>query len=223
MTKRFLQVLVGVVLGLATLMLIKTGDVQAGCPGDSPCRAYAIAEVNDATNYTAIHGYITYGIPTIRDGGFSLETLWIGGTIANYIELGWQRTSGNNPRLYWGYVDNGGNWHGPYWLGSNTQGHDYQIEHKTSDNKWHVYIDGVEKGSVTLGVSSGTMSAGGEVTDWSTTQHNAMGISTFQNLSYKRNHAGYYSWSGWSYTYTNYSYWLTSLSNNKFQDGGYNP
>lgn len=223
MIKRYFQVLMGVVIGFTALMLIKTGDVQAACPGGGECRAYSYAAVTDASNYTAIHGYITYGIPTIRDGGFSAEVLWIGGDATDYIEIGWRRTNGNNPRLYWGYVDSGGGWHGPYWLGSNTTGHDYQIEHKTSDNKWHVYIDGVEKGSVTLGVSSGHMVSGGEVTDFSSTQHNAMGISTFQNLSYKRNHAGYYSWSGWSSTGVNYSYWFTGISNNKFQNGGYNP
>jgi len=223
MVKRFLQILIGVALGLVSFQIIGPRVAQAACPGDPWCRAYAVADVTDASNYTAIHGYIEYGIPTIRDGGFSAEVLWIGGWTSDYIEIGWRRVNGSSPRLYWGYVDSSGGWHGPFWLGTNTRGHDYQIEHKTSDNKWHVYIDGVERGSATLGVSSGTMSAGGEVTDFVSGQHNAMGISGFLNLSYKRNHTGYWAWSGWSGTRINYSYWLTPISGKAFQNGGYNP
>lgn len=56
MMQRFFQILIGVVFGLVALMFIKTDGVQAACPGGSSCRAYSVADVTDATNYTAIHG-----------------------------------------------------------------------------------------------------------------------------------------------------------------------
>lgn len=225
MAKRLYQIMLGAVIGIVCLAMIPPDTVQAACPGDLSCRAYSIAYLTDASNYTAVHGRITNGIPTINDGGFSAEVLWIGDllNVKNLVEIGWRRESGQNPKLYWGYWDNSGGWHGPFWLSTdNTAPHYFKIEHKTSDNKWHVYIDNVEKNSVTLGGSSGIIEAGGEVTDWSGS-HNAMGISTFDTLTYMRNHTGYYSWNGWSAARTDYSYWFTGLSNNSFQNGGYNP
>lgn len=228
MIRRLLQISMGAVIGLVWLALIPSGKVQAvTCPGDDLCRAYAYAYLSDASNYTAVHGRITNGVPTIRDGGFSAGILWIGDlyTGKNYIELGWRRVSGGNPRQYWGYVDNSGVWHGPLWLTTNnTAPHYFKIEHKTSDNKWHLYVDSVEQpgSGISLGVSSGLIEAGGEVTDWSGS-HNAMGISTFDTLTYMRNHAGYYSWNGWSGSHTDYSYWFSGLSSTSFQNGGYNP
>lgn len=109
------------------------------------------------------------------------------------------------------------------WLSNNTSGHDYQIEHKTSDSKWHISIDGSEKAVVSISVSAGLITAGGEVTDWSSSSPNAMGVSGFTNLSYMVNHTGYYSWNGWNYSYTDYSYVFSSLGTNAFQDSGYNP
>jgi len=224
MTKRLLQILLGVSIGLVALQATSPYHItQAACPGDPWCKAYAVADVTDASNYTAIQGWIEYATPTIRDGGFSAEALWIGDWDQDYIEIGWRKTNDGKRRMYWGYVDSGGGWHGPYWLGNNTRGHAYQIEHKQSDNKWHVYIDGVDRGSATLGVSQGTMSAGGEVTDFVAFEHNAMGVSGLLNLSYMRNHTGYWSWNGWSGTRINYSYLLTRISNNAFQNSGYNP
>lgn len=225
--KRFAWIMsIFVVLGVILFSLSIPSDALAACPG-AGCRAYSVAYRNDASNYTAVHAYISYAIPSIRDGGFTSEVIWIGdlfsAPVKNVIEIGWRRTNGANPRQYWGYFNNSGTWFGPYWIADNTSGHDYQIEHQTSDNMWHIYIDGVEKAKISLGVSSGIIEAGGEVTDYSSTQHNAMGVSSFSNLSYKRNHAGYYAWPGWSGVIVNYSYVFSSLSSTSFQNSGYNP
>jgi|GEM_PF-1927428 len=189
-------------------------------------RAYAVVRLTD-TNYTGVVARIDWSNPSIRDSayGFSAEVLWIGeaNTHANYIEVGWRRTSGSSNRLYWGYVDAGGQWHGPNWLGADTRAHWFRIEHNASDNRWHVYVDNQHRGSASLGVSSGSIDAGGEVTDLSSTQHNAMGRAGFLDLGYKRNYQGYYRWNGWNEVYRDYSYQLRGLGSDAFQNDGYNP
>ncbi len=193
-------------------------SVHAACYPS--CRAYSYARLTN-TNYTAVHAYISNAVPSIRDGGFSSEVLWIG-SYTDYVEIGWRKDNSGNNKQYW-EVTNGGVGGPINWLSDNTSGHDYQIEHKTSDNKWHISIDGSEKTAVSMSVSAGLITAGGEVTDWSSSNHNAMGVSGFTNLSYMVNHTGYYSWNGWNYSHIDYSYVFSSLGTNAFQDSGYNP
>src|SRR5690349_19405487 len=101
MSRRLVPILLGIMVG-ASFLNLGLPSAQAAC---SYCRAYAVAFRHDAKNYTAIHAYITYNIPTIRDGGFSSEVLWVpnpnGGV--DSIEMGWRRTTTGNPIIYWGY------------------------------------------------------------------------------------------------------------------------
>lgn len=130
MSRRLVPILLGIIVGVSFLNL-GLPSAQAACPF---CRAYAVVWRDDTKNYTAIHAYITYGIPTIRDGGFSSEVIWVpnpnGGN--DYIEMGWRRTTTGTPIIYWLYYDTNHNLHMTN-LGTNTTGHDYQIEHFQSD------------------------------------------------------------------------------------------
>jgi hypothetical protein len=200
------QISAGIILGMGLLQFMKVGSVFANdCGGDPNCRMYAVSQSYD-TDYTAIHGRITYGDPAVRDGGMSQATLWIGdpnvdGT--NYIELGWRKqpSAQSEPYILLGVTDANGAFQG-YRLGTNTQDHYFQIEHKLSDNKWHIYLDGQEtQGSpITLGVDRGRMVVGGEVTDFDAyccpPSHNAMGVAGFTNLTWMKNHQGYYAYNG---------------------------
>ncbi|MBA2682838.1 MAG: hypothetical protein H0U76_31145 [Ktedonobacteraceae bacterium] len=199
--------------------------VAASCYS-SNCREYAVAILNNAYTYTAVHAYIEAANPGIRDGGFSSEVIWIASSDSqNYVELGWRKTSDGSIRQYWETTVNGVS--GPInWISSNSSVHDYQIEHKTSDNKWHISVDGSEKAAVSMSFSQGWIEAGGEVTDVTNSNppnHNAIGVAGLLSLSYMQNHTGYYSWNGWSGSIVNSGYYLTASSGHSFQNGGYNP
>ncbi|MBA3468338.1 MAG: hypothetical protein H0T53_01715 [Herpetosiphonaceae bacterium] len=207
------------------ILIVSLKMPSRGLAACSTCRAYSAVYLNNKTTYTAIHAYITNATPSIRDGGFSSEVLWIGPPSGkkDYIEMGWRKNGPLNVNeTYWGYYDTNGNWtYIP--IAANSTGHDYQIEYKSWDGKWHVYLDGVDKGSRALSYTQSYLIAGGEVSDFSSTQHNAMGISNFTNLSYKDNNVGYFSWNGWTSSRVDYSYVLTTLSSSGFQNRGYNP
>lgn len=200
--------------------------VQAAC---SNCRVYASTYLADQ-QYTAVHAFIGYANPNINDGptGFSAEVIWIGDVSSGKtIEIGWRQQGAlQGESQYWAYFDASGGFHGPYWQSANYTGHDYQIEYRSSDNNWHVFIDGSEKGSIsssTVGYTSGFITSGAESTDLSSSDHNAVGIAGFTNLSFKRvGDTGYYSWSGIGPKTLNYDYWLNQLSYNSFQNGGHN-
>jgi hypothetical protein len=223
-TRRARIILLGAVLGFVCIPTLNVTHAQSGCPGGEDCRAYAITRLSD-NNYTGVSGRIEWADPTIRDGGFSAQVLWIGGAEGtDYIEVGWRKPTGGAVQFYWGYVDSSGNWSGAKWQGTiTTYETDYEIQHKTSDNKWHVYIAGSERGSAQLGVSSGSIDAGGEVTDFSSTEHNGMGRSGFHNLAYMEDHTGFWKWVGWDQQFQDYSYRVVPLGDNTFQTEGYNP
>ncbi len=211
--------------------LIKTSTIQhayaIACPY---CRDYSQAELTD-TNYTAVYGTISYAIPAVRDNGFSAETLWIGANNgSSYIEVGWRRpnsvTNSGNPFMYWTWTDSIGRQAQLTQLSNNYSAHNFSVEHHTSDNNWYIYVDGGQAGYISatrVGVSSGSITAGGEVTDFVDGQHNAMGVSNFTNLRYQRSHSIWYSWASWNTSRADPGYSFIPLSGTAFQNYGYNP
>lgn len=68
----------------------------------------------------------------------------------------------------------------------------------------------------------GMIEAGGEVTDYLAGQHNAMGVTNFEQLEYSLG-GSYIPWNGWTDIVKDYNYQLAGLAPDSFQDYGYNP
>lgn len=206
------------------------------CPGNvNQCRAYSFASLLRNADYTGVQGVIEPANPTIRDGAtvgnFSSQVIWIGTTTQyaesnnRVIEVGWRKTF-SSTYIYYGIYN-------PSWNSTTTNlptnvNYTYQINHSISDNKWHISFNGQDYCNtscpVMIGPIARTITAGGEVTDASFTTHNALGVSGFLNLQYKRNDAVLWSpWNNWGYQQSDYSYLFTPINSNSFQVRGYNP
>jgi hypothetical protein len=215
------------------------------CPGTTvPCRAYARTYLEFNNDYTAVSGYVNSTDPIIRDstnnGAFSSEVFWIGQrrwSLGNpsYFEAGWRKEigiNGNIPFIYYGYYPYGGGFVGvPLTTAVPNFIWQYKIEciggtgsSVASSACWHMYTSGVERtlSGIDIGVNAGSIRVGGEVTDASTTQHNAMGVSTFFSLTYKRNFGADTAWNGWHFQTQDYGYSLVTNNGTSFYNQGYN-
>jgi len=164
---------------------------------------------------------IEWANPTVRDGGFSAETLWVAnGT--KWVEVGWTKEDppGAPPMgTYLYYAWNDGTYH-QYFLESTGSHNTYKIEHY-SGNSWRIYINGALRATVSAGFSTANrIDCGGEVTG----NTNAMGISGTLNLRYKTTDQRWLYW--WPTTlYWDSPYWVVKIggSNSNLQNGGNNP
>jgi len=188
-------------------------------------------ESDDVNTYTGVHARIEYANPSVRDNGFTSELIWLGpiDLKGNYVEMGWRKTGPNgNVKAYWAYYTDDGTFHFID-LGTINSAHDYRLEYHPDDDSYHAYLDNneVQSSPVHLSSKGGWASAGGEVSDGVCDVHNAMGVNGFTDLTYKVNTGGsitgYYTWnSQWKY-FEDYQYHFTILSQNSFQNSGYNP
>jgi hypothetical protein len=229
MKKLLAQIILGVSIGLVCLHIFSLRNAEASdCGGDPNCRNYASVFLTD-TDYTGVHGRITYANPSLRDQGFTLETFWIVDAASDsWVEFGWVKqhdVNGTQPTLYWAHGNNGV--YDEEFMETNTREHAFEIQHKTSDNKWHLYLDGVERASISLPFSQGHIQAGGESTDLVAAccppSHNAMGTSGLSHLTYMKNHAGFYKWNGWDTEEQTDSYQVIPVGSDHFQSKGNNP
>ena len=145
--------------------------------------------------------------------------------------VGWRTrpSPDQNPKWYSGFYDSSGNWT-LNWEGTPTVGvaYAYKIE-KNSSGTWDIHINGAFKRAYNSGMTAGSRAiAGGEVTKFSSSVDNAMGVSGFLNMKYKKASNGV--WYFWT-TLTNLhvdsgdGYTLVSVggSNSDFQTYGNNP
>lgn len=217
--------LISLIVVELVLQIFNPTGAQASC---GSCRNHAIGYRTDQ-QYNGVHAYIELADPAIRDGvnGFSAEVIWIGDipSAHNVIEIGWRKTGVpfQGANMYWGYVDSNGSWSGEHWLGSAGQGRDYKIEYNSGDGKWHVYVGSSDQGSVSLGISSGYIEAGAEVSDQDPNNHNAAGVAGHLNLSYRApGNSSYFQWGGWAKAESP-GYHINPInSSNAFQTSGYN-
>lgn len=227
-----LKISIFVIVLVAELFLQAFALIPTSSASCQNCRHYVVAFRTDQ-QYTGVRAYVEKADPQIRDSvnGFSAEVIWIG-DISNgssYIEVGWRKTGvpGQGANYYWEYTDAGGNHFGPYW-GSGVSGADnYSIEYHSNDGKWHVYYNGSERGSASLGtVVSGYMEAGGEVTDQDPNNLNAMGVAAHRNLAYQLpGSSTWFSWGGWSRAQIDnaFGYNMGVINNyDAFQSNGHN-
>jgi hypothetical protein len=216
------------------------------CPNVSPaysCRAYAAARRDRVHDYTSVEGDIGYNNPTIRDNGITADVLWLVGK--DTIEIGWWKDSTNNNnapftyyRFYTGIDPITGKkrfiWRN-IGFGVDTNNHKYLIQKRTGEGGgllaasgviWDVYVDGFRKNTEDIildpAMENGYITAGGEVSEYSSVFHNEMGPATFSNLRYERNSDGnLVFWAGWDSEVEEFNYVLTPLSGNSFQVSGY--
>lgn len=174
---------------------------------------------------------IETAIPTVRDGGFSSEVIWLTpATSNNYVEVGWRVESpSTSPRWYSGYVNNSGNWN-MEWHSYPTVGvaYDYKIEDLPSNpGSWKIYVDGSWVTTHTTAMTTGKIvQSGGEVTKYSSSVNNAMGVSGFDFLQEKwASDGAWHYWGDWTWQHidTDTGYTLVNYSNSKFQNYGNNP
>ena len=158
-------------------------------------RWYAHSDKNIA-NVTGLKADIETATPYVhpkdKNGGMSIETMWLIGPNASdgdrqWMEVGWWKSS-EGLRFFsfcapktatcdrW-------DWHGTVAHGST---HSYRIEHKTG-KQWEIYIDDVLKRTVTTGFSEGKLiDIGGETTD----ARNDIGMAKLTNVKYEINDDG---------------------------------
>lgn len=163
--------------------------------GAHDTRSYAYAQLT-STGYRGVYGEIETANPQIRDGGFSAEAIWIGGS-TSYAEVGRRKESWmGEPEFYYAYWDSPGSFQGPYWMGTPGVGsrHLYEINHAAGN--------------------SGGVSKFGDA--------NAMGVPEHLYLMYRDAAGNWYYYNGWNQEHVDPGYYLARLSDKAYQTGGNN-
>lgn len=208
-----------------TFVVVDSRPTAAG----SSDRRWAYANVQASNAFDGISANFETAIPTVRDGGFSAEVIWLyqSGN-PNSVEEGWRvQAPSTSPKWYSGNYDNSGNWYMD-WEGTPTVGHSYpyKIDNWTSGS-WRIYINGTWVRTRTTNMYHGSVAqAGGEVTKYDPSVNSAMGVSGFDSLKYKS--ASYGTWSPWGMwtqqrVDTADGYHLYMYNWTSFQDYGNNP
>ena len=203
--------------------------VNAHPPSD---RRYAASLLTVSNNYHGIKGDLETAIPSVSDGGFSSEVMCVSpGGNPKTVEVGWRTRPSpyQNPKWYSGFFDSSGNWT-LNWEGNPAVGvaYAYKIE-KNSSGNWDIHINGTFKRAYNSGMTAGNrIIAGGAVTKFSSSVDNAMGVSGFLNMKYKKASDGvWYPWTNLTNLHVDSGngYTLVSVggSNSDFQTHGNNP
>lgn len=199
---------------LATLVLAGISS-----PVAAQSRWYALGRITGS--FKGADAKIEWANPTVRDGGFSAETLWVANG-AKWVEVGWTKENppGSPPMgTYLYYAWNDGTYHQQF-LESTGSHNTYKIEYYSSNN-WRIYINGALRATVNAGFSTANrIDCGGEVTG----NTNAMGVSGTLNLRYKTTDQRWLYWPNTT-LYWDSPYWVVKLggSNSNLQNGGNNP